>query len=50
MKEKGIKCNIEKSFFGKIKMGYFVLWVTSYGVKPINIKIEDITNMAPPTP
>ena len=33
---KGLKYNIEKSFFGKTKMEYLGLWVTRYGVKPIN--------------
>ena len=39
VKVKGLKCNIEKSFFGQIKMEYLVFWVTSYGVKSINRKI-----------
>ena len=30
-------------------MEYLGLWVTRDGIKPINIKIESITNMAPPT-
>ena len=30
-------------------MEYLVSWVTRNGVKPINRKIEAITNMAPPT-
>ena len=30
-------------------MEYLDFWVTHDGVKPINIKIEAITNMAPPT-
>ena len=50
MKEKVLKCNIEISFFGKTKMEYLGFWVTRDGVKPINRKIEAITNMAPPTP
>ena len=45
---KGIKCNIEKSFFGKTKMQYLLFWVTYNGVKPKKKKIEFITNMAPP--
>ena len=49
LKENGLKFNIENSFFGKTEMEYLVLWVTRDGVKPINIKIEAITNMAPPT-
>ena len=30
-------------------MEYLGLWVTHDGVKPINIKVEAITNMVPPT-
>ena len=45
----GLKCNIEKSFFRQAKMEYLGLWVTHDGVKPINIKVEEITNMMPPT-
>ena len=41
--------NIEKSFFGHNKMEYLGLWVTRYDVKPINKKIEAITNTKPPT-
>ena len=48
LKEKGLKYNIEKSFFGKTKMEYLGFWVTRDDVKPINIKIEAITNMKPP--
>ena len=35
---------------GKTKMEYLDFWVTRDGVKPINRKIESITNMEPPTP
>ena len=49
LKEKGIKCNIEKSFFGQTEMEYLGFWVTRDGVKPINGNIKAITNMAPPT-
>ena len=45
---KGLKYNIEKSFFGKIEMEYFGFWVTHNGIKPINRKIEARTNMKPP--
>ena len=31
-------------------MEYLCFWVTCDGVKPINRKIEAITNMASPTP
>ena len=47
-KEKVLKCNIEKSFFWKSKMEYLGFWVIRVGVKPINRKIEAITNMKPP--
>ena len=36
MKDKGLKCNIEKSFFGRTKMEYLDFWVTRDGVKPID--------------
>ena len=49
VKEKLLKCNIEKSFFGKTEIEYLGFWVTRDGVKPINRKIEAKTNMAPPT-
>ena len=47
LKEEGIECNIENSFFGQTEMEYLGLWVTCNGVKPIYIKIEAITNMVP---
>ena len=50
MMERGLKCNIEKSFFGKTEMEYLGSWVTHDGVKRINRKIESITNMKPTTP
>ena len=40
MKGKGLKCNIEKFFFGKTEMEYLGFWVTRDGIKPINIKME----------
>ena len=49
LKGKGLKCNIEKSFFGKTEMEYLGFWVTRDVVKTINRKAEAITNMAPPT-
>ena len=48
-KEKGLKCNIEESFFGQIKMEYLGFWVTRNSVRPVNRKIEAITKMKPPT-
>ena len=48
LKEKCLKCNIEKLFFGQTEMEYLGLWVTRNGVKPINRKIESITKMKPP--
>ena len=32
----GIKCGIERSFFGKTKMEYLGFWVSQNGVKPID--------------
>ena len=49
LKEKGLKCDIEKSFLGQTEMEYLVFWVTRDGVKPINRKIKAITNMKPNT-
>ena len=36
MKGKGLKCNIEKSFFGQAEIEYLVFWLKRDGVKPIN--------------
>ena len=36
LKVKGLKCNIENSFFGKTEMEYFGFWVTRNSIKPIN--------------
>ena len=49
LKEKGIKFNIENYFFEKIEMEYLGFWVKRNDVKPINKKIEEITNINPPT-
>ena len=49
LKEKGLKCNIERSFFRQTEMQYLGFWVTRDDVRPINRKIEAITNMVPPT-
>ena len=49
LKEKGLKCNIEESFFRKTEMKYLGLLVTCDGFKPIKKKIEAITDMNPPT-
>ena len=40
LKEKGIKCNIEKSLFGKTEMEYLGFWVTRDGIKPRNKKLK----------
>ena len=44
-----IKYSTKKYFFGQTEMEYLGFWVTCDGVKPINRKIEAITNMVPPT-
>ena len=49
LKGKGLKCNIERSFFGQTEMEYLGIWVTRDGVKTINIKIKAITNRNPHT-
>ena len=47
LKGKGLKCNIEKFFFGETEMEYLGFWVTRDDVKPINRKIEAMTNIVP---
>ena len=49
LKLKGLKCDIENSFFGMTKMGYLGFRAANNVVNPINIKIESITNMNLPT-
>ena len=39
LKGKGLKCHIEKSFFGKTEMEYLDFWVTRDGIKPMNKNI-----------
>ena len=39
MKGKWLKCNIERSLFGKIEMRYFGFEATGHGIKPIYKKI-----------
>ena len=39
LKGKGLKSNIERSFFVQTKMRYLGFWVTRDGVKPINKNI-----------
>ena len=36
LKGKGLKCNIEKYFFGQTILEYLGCWVTRNGVKPHN--------------
>ena len=48
LKGKGLKCNIERSFFGQTEMKYLGFWLTRNDVRPINRKIEAIANMVPP--
>ena len=40
LKGKGLKCNIEKSFFEQTKMEYLGFWVTHDDVKPIDKKYK----------
>ena len=40
LKGKGLKFNIEKSFFRQNKMEYLVFWVARNGIKPINKKTK----------
>ena len=36
LKDNGLKCNIEKSSFGKTEMEYLGFWVTRTGIRLIN--------------
>ena len=49
LKEKGLKCNIERSFFGQTKIEYLGFYVKNDVFEPINRNIEEITNMKPST-
>ena len=40
LKEKGLKCNIERSFFRQTEMEYLDYWVTHDGTKPIDKKYK----------
>ena len=48
LKYNGLKCNIEKSFFGKTNMEYLDFWVTRNGIRSLNKKVESIVNTTPP--
>ena len=48
IRENGLKCNIERSFFGQTNMEYLGFGVTQRGIRPVNKKSEAIVNMAPP--
>ena len=48
IKDSGLKCNINNSFFGQTKMEYLGFWVTQNGIRPINKKVEAIFNIMPP--
>ena len=47
LKQKGLNCNTEISFFVRTEMGYLGFWVSRYGVKPKD-KIPSNKNMKPP--
>ena len=40
LKEKGLKCNSEKPFFGQTKIECLGFWVTCNGVKPMDKKVQ----------
>ena len=44
----GLKCNIEKSFFGQTKMEYLGFWLTWIGIQPINKKVESTVDITLP--
>ena len=49
MKVSGLKYNIGNPLFGQTEMKYLGFWVTHDVVKPMDRKIEAITNMKLPT-
>ena len=40
IKDNGLKCNVEKSFFGQIEIEYLCFWVTRTCIRPINKKYK----------
>ena len=44
----GPKVNIHKSKFCKEEVEYLVYYITREGIRPLNSKVEAITNIAPP--
>ena len=36
LKDNGLKCNTERSFFGQTQMEYLGFWVTRNGIRPVN--------------
>ena len=42
----GLKVNAVKSFFGRTELEYLGYWITQNGVKPLNKKVEAITNLS----
>ena len=49
LSESGLKVNAPKRFFGRSELEYLGYWITQNGVKPLSKKVEEITNLAPPT-
>ena len=49
LKVSGLKYNIGNPLFGQTEMKYLGFWVTHDVVKPMDRKIEAITNMKLPT-
>ena len=47
LQDSGLKCNVEKSFFGQTNMEYLGFWVNQTGFKSINNNKEDVVNMTP---
>ena len=48
LQENGLKCNIDKPFFGQWEIEYLGLWITFEGVRPTETKFEDIVDMDAP--
>ena len=48
IKDSGLKCNINNSFFGQTKMEYLGFWVMRNGIHLANKKVEATVNMTQP--
>ena len=49
LEEAGLKCNAEKSFFGKDSLEYLGYWISREGISPLPKKVEAWKQIKPPT-